>query len=107
MFIRLTLRITMLNHRYQKLAGTSAVFVLIDYPFQSPVNRDGPVWTGQELHIEDLPIERTIKPHVASPMVLEGLESYEAPSAGDFRVVDSMQCSFVYLERSRCWVQAG
>ncbi len=40
---------------YKKMAGTSAVFLSANFEKASPVERDGVIWTSEELHLESLP----------------------------------------------------
>ncbi len=95
----------MINKHYKKMAGTSAVFVLADNANPSPVERDGLIWNAKELHIEELPLERKIKPPMANALSLEGLEDYDKPQNGDIRIVESLGYEFIYLERTHSWIQ--
>jgi hypothetical protein len=90
---------------FKKMAGTSAVFVIENYKAASPVERDGLVWQGDELHLDEIPDNLTPKPTMANALALEGLEDYDPASNGDMREVTSLDASFVYLERLRGWVQ--
>ena len=42
------------SQQFKKMAGTRAVFVFADSDTPSPVERDGLIWTAQELHHEEL-----------------------------------------------------
>ncbi|MFT5117119.1 MAG: hypothetical protein ACI9NY_000647 [Kiritimatiellia bacterium] len=90
---------------YKKMAGTSAVFISAEFNHASPVERDGMIWTAEELHLEDLPQRRQEKPAMANALALEGLEDYDQPGNGDVRYVNSIGVSFVYFERVHAWVQ--
>ena len=90
---------------YKKMAGTSAVFLIADHGKASPVERDGMVWTAQELHLQQLPARRTPKAAMANALALEGLEEYEPPENGDQRYVESIAAEFVYFDVIRGWVQ--
>ena len=46
---------------YKKIAGTSAVFLSADFAKASPIERDGLIWTANELHLEQLPHRRQQK----------------------------------------------
>ena len=52
----------MLASSYKKMAGTSAVFLSADYGGASPVERDGMVWSAEELHLDQLTTDRNPKP---------------------------------------------
>jgi len=90
---------------YQRMAGTSAVFVLDSYQGPSPVERDGLVWSEDELHLRDLSDSLQERPAMANALALEGLEEYDPPRDGDVRQVTSLGVRFAYLERTRAWVQ--
>lgn len=90
---------------YKKMAGTSAVFIIAQYAKASPVERDGMIWTSQELHLEQLPETRQPKAAMANALALEGLEEYDPADNGDLRYVQSLNAEFIYLERIRGWVQ--
>ncbi len=93
------------DYYYKKMAGTSAVFVCDNNTKPSPVERDGMKWTAEELHMSEIsPCQRN-KPAMANALSLEGLEDYDPPEDGDVRVVDSLGCSFVYLQRTHSWMQ--
>ena len=96
---------TMAAQLYKKMAGTAAVFVLADNSKPSPVERDGMCWTGEELHLEELSSQRRKKPDMANALSLEGLEDYDPPEDGDLRKVTSLNCWFIYLQRTHIWVQ--
>lgn len=90
---------------FKKMAGTSAVFVFADYQGPSPVERDGLVWTSDELHLnEQLPALNDL-PVMANALALEGLEEYDPPSPGDARYVTSLDAAFFYWQPIRGWVQ--
>jgi len=90
---------------YKKMAGTSAVFVSAEYTQASPVERDGLVWSHNELHLDNLPAEHHPKAPMSNALALEGLEDYDKPSNGDIRHVESMGVNFIYFERIQGWVQ--
>ena len=90
---------------YKKMAGTSAVFLAADFAQASPVERDGMEWSASELSLDQLPQNLNAKPDMATVLALEGLEEYDQPSDGDVRRVESVNASFVYLERIKGWVQ--
>lgn len=90
---------------FKKMAGTSAVFVIENFQGACPVERDGMVWQPEELHLDEIPSQFTIKPAMANALALEGLEDYDPASHGDKREVTSLNASFVYLERIKGWVQ--
>ncbi len=90
---------------YQKMAGTSAVFIDLGYDSASPVERDGLVWSKDELHLDELPENRQYKASMATVLALEGLEDYDKPQAGDVRCVESMGVDFIYSRHARAWVQ--
>jgi hypothetical protein len=90
---------------FKKMAGTSAVFVNADYQGASPVERDGMVWSAEELHVgAELPVFNML-PDMANALALEGLEDYDPPSHGDVRYVSSLGVSFFYWQPIRGWVQ--
>ena len=95
----------MLVDTYKKMAGTSAVFVSAQYPHPSPVERDGMVWKGSELHADDLPRDRRYKASMSNALALEGLEDYDTPSNGDVRHVESMRINFIYIKKIHGWIQ--
>lgn len=95
----------MLAQAYKKMAGTSAVFLSADFNKASPVERDGMVWSAEELHLEQLPLQCQEKPAMANALALEGLEDYDMPHDGDIRRVDSINAEFVYFDRIHGWVQ--
>ena len=90
---------------YKKMAGTFAVFISADFAKASPVERDGMVWTAQELHLEKLPSQHQIKTAVANVLALEGLEEYDMPKNGDVRRVESVGEEFIYFALIRGWIQ--
>jgi hypothetical protein len=87
------------------MAGTAAVFLSSEFDKASPVERDGMVWTAQELHLDKLPKEHHRKPMMQTVLALEGLEEYDKPEDGDIRRVDSVGSDFVYFQRISGWVQ--
>lgn len=94
-----------MSQRFRKMAGTAAVFVFVDHHGPSPVERDGLVWTAQELHYDDaLPLLRQ-RPAMANALALEGLEEYDQPQHGDVRYVESLGSAFVYWLPVRGWIQ--
>lgn len=95
----------MLAQAYKKMAGTSAVFLSAEFNKASPVERDGMVWSAQELHLEQLPLQYQEKPAMPNALALEGLEDYDMPHNGDLRRVDSVNTEFVYFDRIHGWVQ--
>lgn len=92
---------------YKKMAGTAAVFVFADQHANTPVERQGMVWSGDELHVNSIPAELTPKPAMATNLALEGLESYDPPSHGDVRQVTALAAQFVYVEAIKGWVECG
>ena len=90
---------------YKKMAGTAAVFILADQHANSPVERDGMIWTDGELHLDTIPEHLTPKDPMATSLALEGLESYDPPSHGDIRQVTALSTCFVYLETAQGWVE--
>ena len=90
---------------YKKMAGTAAVFLSSDFDKAAPVERDGMVWTAEELHLDKLPKERHRKPMMQTVLALEGLEEYDKPEDGDIRCVDSIGSDFVYFQLISGWVQ--
>lgn len=90
---------------YKKLSGTSAVFILDSYAGASPVEREGMVWTEDELQLKDIPSRLNLQSAMANGLALEGLEEYQPPSHGDLRQVDSLGVSFVYSACIKGWVQ--
>lgn len=90
---------------YQKMAGTAAVFVVAGRDKASPVERDGLVWTREELHLDQLSSQRQIKPTMATVLALEGLEEYDQPNDGDIRQVAAINEHFVYHQPIRGWIQ--
>ena len=91
---------------YKKMAGTAAVFILADNPKASPVERDGMVWSPEELKLYDLNVDvGQNRPSIANALALEGLEDYDPPTNGDIRYVDSLDADFIYVANTRSWVQ--
>ena len=90
---------------YKKMAGTAAVFVLADQHANKPVERQGEIWSGQELHLDTLPTTLNSKPSIASSLALEGLESYNPPTHGDVREVSALNASFVYIDAIKGWIE--
>ncbi len=89
---------------YQKMAGTSAVFIPTNFSTHSPVERDSMVWTDAELHMPTSPSALHWKPAMESSLALEGLEEYDPPSDGDARYVNKLGMAFVYIGKTRGWV---
>ncbi len=92
---------------FKKMAGTAAVFVQADIEGALPVERDGLLWTEEELHYTEMPARLQKKETVANTLVLEGLEDYDKPIEGDVREVSSIGVSFVFLQKIHGWVQVG
>ena len=91
---------------YKKMAGTAAVFVHAHLHANSPVERDGMVWSETELHLDSLqPHQLSPKAAIASSLALEGLEDYDPPAHGDLRQVTALDSYFVYVEGIRGWVE--
>jgi len=90
---------------YKKMAGTSAVFVSADFDRSSPVERDGLIWSAEELHLEQMAVQRQVQSAMATVLSLEGLEEYNPPQNGDVRLVESIATEFIYLTAIRGWVQ--
>ena len=90
---------------YKKMAGTSAVFLSADFAKASPIERDGMIWTAEELHLEQLPSQQQHKSAMANALALEGLEEYDIPNNGDVRRVESIGAEFIYFDLIRGWVQ--
>ena len=90
---------------YKKMAGTAAVFLSTEFDKASPVERDGMVWTAEELHLDKLPTQQLRKPPMQTVLALEGLEEYDRPDDGDLRRVDSVGSDFVYFQLISGWVQ--
>lgn len=90
---------------YKKMAGTAAVFVFADQHANTPVERQGMVWSSQELHLDTIPPQLTDKEAMATNLALEGLESYDPPSHGDLRGVTALNAQFVYVEPIKGWVE--
>ena len=95
------------NQQYKKMAGTRAVFVFSDSDRPSPVERDGLIWSAQELHRDELSEQPKTKSDMANALALEGLEDYDPPQDGDLRKVISLDCSFMFLQRTHCWLQVN
>ena len=95
----------MLASSYKKMAGTSAVFLSADYGGASPVERDGRVWSAEELHLDQLTTDRNPKPAMQNVLALEGLEEYDMPQNGDVRNVESVSVDFVYFDQIHAWIQ--
>jgi hypothetical protein len=91
--------------QYKKMAGTAAVFIVADKHANSPVERDGMVWSADELKIQSLPEQLTTKDAMASTLALEGLEDYDPPSDGDVRKVGALAVNFVYIGAIKGWVE--
>ena len=89
---------------YKKMAGTSAVFIPADFTNSSPVERDGLVWTDDELDMPTTPKKLKWKPPITSTLALEGLEDYDPASIDEARYVINLGIAFVYIEKIRGWV---
>ncbi len=87
------------------MAGTSAVFLSADFEKASPVERDGLIWSAEELHLDQLPKQRQQKLSMANVLALEGLEDYEMPANGDVRWVESVGSEFIYFDLIHGWIQ--
>ena len=87
------------------MAGTSAVFLSADFEKASPVERDGLIWSSEELHLDQLPKQRQQKLSMANVLALEGLEDYEMPANGDVRWVESVGAEFIYFDLIHGWIQ--
>lgn len=94
----------MRQRMYKKMAGTSAIFIPADFANASPVERDGMVWSDQELSMPSAPQLLQWKPPLASTLALEGLEEYDQPETGDARYVNNLGIAFVYISKIRGWV---
>jgi len=90
---------------YKKMAGTAAVFIHADRHANSPVERDGLVWSAEELHLHSLPEQWNRKEAIATNLALEGLESYDPPVHGDVRSVTALDTAFIYVEPIKGWVE--
>lgn len=91
---------------YKKMAGTAAVFVHAHLHANSPVERDGMIWSDAELHLDSLQAHQlSQKEGIASTLALEGLEEYDPPVHGDLRQVSALGCCFVYVESIKGWVE--
>jgi len=90
---------------FKKMAGTSAVFVDANYPFASPVERDGMIWSEEELGLTQQTIELRWKEPLANTLALEGLEEYEPPQNGEARYISSQGVAFYYCGEKRAWIQ--
>ena len=90
---------------YKKMAGTAAVFLSTDFEKAAPVERDGMVWSAEELHLDKLPTAHHRKPMMQTGLALEGLEEYDKPENGDLRCVDAVGTDFVYCQQISGWVQ--
>lgn len=89
---------------FKKMAGTSAVFLSVTYDKASPVERDGMIWSAEELHLDELPTQRRKMPSLANVLALEGLEDYDPAEDGDIRKVDSVDVSFIYFKKIQSWI---
>lgn len=89
---------------YKKMAGTSAVFIPVDFAHASPVERDGLIWSASELHMPTEPQALQWKAPLATSLALEGLEEYDPPNAGDARFVQNLGLGFAYIGKIRGWV---
>ncbi len=91
---------------YKKMAGTAAVFVLAHLHANTPVERDGMVWSEDELHMNEInknQLQR--KEPIPTSLALEGLETYDPPNHGDVRQVIAMNSDFVYVASIQGWVE--
>lgn len=95
----------MKEQAFKKMAGTSAVFLSVEYNGASPVERDGMIWSALELHLDQLSSDRVRKESMPNALALEGLEDYDMPHNGDVRRVESVAVDFVYIELSHAWIQ--
>jgi hypothetical protein len=95
----------MQHNQYKKIAGTAAVFVLANNDKPSPVERDGMIWQGDELHLNLQSTATHKKTTMANALALEGLEEYDPPTDGDIRHVNSIEKNFIYVEAIKGWVQ--
>lgn len=91
--------------QYKKMAGTAAVFVHADQHANTPVERQGMIWNDEELQMNSIPDTLNRKPSIATNLALEGLESYDPPSHGDLRRVESLDAEFVYVKSIQGWVE--
>jgi hypothetical protein len=94
-----------MTRQYKKMAGTSAVFLQADYDHASPVERDGMIWSAEELHVSQLPSEQRVMPAMANALALESLEDYDPASPGDKRHVSSLGVDFIYVDAIKGWIQ--
>jgi len=92
---------------YKKMAGTSAVFINANYAGAAPLERDGLLWTAEELHLDKqhLNAVQRMAP-IANALALEGLEEYEPASHGDVRFVSSIGVDFIYSAGIKAWIQS-
>ncbi len=74
---------------YKKMAGTAAVFVLADQHANKPVERQGEIWSAQELHLDTTQAALTSKTSMARSIALEDMERYDQPRPGDVREVSA------------------
>lgn len=89
---------------YKKMAGTAAVFIPADYSAASPMERDGPSWTADDLKIPSSSTLLTWKPAIDSALALEGLEEYDPPAPGDARYVTKLGMALMYIGNTKSWV---
>lgn len=95
-----------MSRTFKKMAGTAAVFVLADQHANSPVERDGLVWSESDLHMDALTkLNKQAKSTMATSLALEGLESYDPPSHGDVRMVAALKSEFIYNQTIKGWVE--
>ena len=88
------------------MAGTAAVFVFANKHADKPVERQGMIWSAEELHLDTLDLNAlTVKVSMATNLALEGLESYDPPSHGDVRAVTALGVQFAYVEAIKGWVE--
>jgi hypothetical protein len=89
---------------YKKIAGTSAVFIPADFDHVAPMERDGLIWTAEELSMPTTAQRLLWKPPLESSLALEGLEEYDPPNDKDARFVNKLGTAFVYIGKIRGWV---
>lgn len=89
---------------YKKMAGTSAIFIPADFAKSSPVERDGLVWTDEELGMPSTSQSLRWKSPLESTLALEGLEEYDPPTMNDARYINNLGIALVYIGKIRGWV---
>lgn len=91
---------------FKRMAGTAGVFIRTEHNHASPVERDGLIWTDEELKLKTAFFSGSkTKEAMASVLALEGLEEYEPPENGDIRFVDTINSNFIYVREAKAWVQ--